>query len=188
MHTPGHMVWGVLKHLAFGYLVYSIVQHGLGRSPTGRTVSVLLVGTVFPDVIDRSLKFAGLVGYGRTVTHSLISASLIIVAIVLLARRLDRTDLGDAFVLGYLSHIPVDMYGTLLTGSQSMDTAFLFWPVLVEYSLGVPTPELPVSRATVFTGVVVSAFCLWLYDGMPIASDIARFSASRFDTRGENHR
>ncbi|MEF8825671.1 MAG: metal-dependent hydrolase [Halapricum sp.] len=188
MHTVAHVVWGVSKHLAFGYLVYSVVQHSLGRAPTGRTASVLLAGTVFPDVADRVLMLAGVVGYGRTATHSLISACVITVAVVLLARRLDRVDVGYAFVVGYLSHAPVDTYGTLLTGSQPMDTAFLFWPVVVEYSLGVPTPELPVSRQSVFAVVMAGAFCLWLYDGAPVASDITRFSRSRLEARSESHR
>jgi len=186
MHTIPHIVWGVSKHLAFGYLVYSVLQHARGRVPTGRTVPLLLAGTMFPDVADRLLMFAGIVTYGRTATHSLISAAVISVSIVLIARRLDRADMGNAFVVGYLSHIPVDMYGTLLTGSQPMDTAFLFWPVVVEYSLGVPTPELPVSREVVFTVVMTSAVYLWLYDGMPIVSDGVRFLESRFEGRGES--
>lgn len=185
MHTIPHIVWGVSKHLAFGYLVYSVLQHSRGRVPTGRTVPLLLAGAMFPDVADRLFLFAGIVTYGRTATHSLISAVVISVGIVLLATRLDRADMGNAFVVGYLSHIPVDMYGTLLTGGQPMDTAFLFWPVVVEYSLGVPTPELPVSREVVFTVVMISAVCLWLYDGMPVASDAARFSRSLLGSRGE---
>lgn len=185
MHTIFHIIWGMSKHVAFGYLVYSLVQHKRGRSPTGRTTSMLLFGIAFPDLIDKTLTLAGAVGYGRSFAHSLITASAIIVVTTLLARRWNRADSGTAFAVGYLLHIPVDMYGPLLTGKYSMDTAFLFWPVVVEHPLGVMTPELPVSRNAIFSVVIASAFCLWLYDRMPVVSDIARFSYSRLGARGE---
>lgn len=171
MHSLVHVVWGVFKHVATGYLIYSVVEHGRGRSPTGTTASVLVVGVLFPDFVDKSLTYAGVLEYGRGFAHSLFTATAIICLVGFLTRRRDRARLGLAFGLGYVSHLPVDMYGTLLTGSQPMDTAFLLWPVVVEYSLGIPTPELPVSRTTVFTLVGISAICLWVYDGLPGVPD-----------------
>jgi len=168
MHTLSHIAWGGAKHVAVAYLVYSLIQHGRGRPPTGQSTAVLFFGALFPDVVDKSLAFAGVVGYGRSVTHSLFTAAAVIVAVSRLAHRWNRSDLGVAFGVGYLSHVPVDLYGPLLTGSQSMDTAFLFWPVAIEHSLGLPTPTIPVARSTIFTAVIAAALSLWLSDRMPL--------------------
>lgn len=167
MHSLVHMVWGVFKHVATGYLIYSVVEHRRDRSPTGRTASILVLGVVFPDLVDKSLTYAGVLTYGRGFAHSLFTATGIICLVVFLTRRVNRSRLGFAFGLGYVSHLPVDMYGTLLTGSQPMDTAFLLWPVVVEYSLGIATPELPIARNTVFAIIGLGAICLWVYDGLP---------------------
>lgn len=167
MHSLVHMAWGVFKHVATGYLIYSVIEHGRDRSPTGATASVLVIGVVFPDLMDKSLTYAGVLTYGRGLAHSLFTATVIICLVGFLTRRIERSRLGFAFGLGYVSHLPVDMYGTLLTGGQPMDTAFLLWPVVVEHSLGIMTPELPVSRKTVFTIIGISAICLWVYDGFP---------------------
>lgn len=188
MHTVSHVVWGVSKHLAFGYLVYSVVRHRRGRSPTGWTTVALLVGIAFPDLVDKSLAAASVVGYGRSFAHSLLTATAVLAAVTRLAHRWESEELGAAFAVGYLSHLPVDMYGPLLTGYQSMDTAFLFWPVVVEYSLGVPTPELPVGRDAVFTAVIASALSLWLSDRLPPLSGIAHYARSRWRTRSGNDR
>lgn len=91
--------------------------------------------------------------------HTLFTATVIVSLVWFLARRTNRPRFGPAFGLGPVSHLPVDMYGTLWTDSQSMDTAVLLWPVVVEYSPGIPTPELPVSRGTVFTIVGISPLC-----------------------------
>lgn len=177
MHTPAHIAWGISKHLAFGYLLYSIIQHWRGGSPDWQTVSVLLFGTMFPDLIDKALVFSGFLGYGRGFAHSLLTAVPLILLTRSLTRRLNRAELGTAFGIGYLSHIPIDLYGPLLTGSTDMDTAFLLWPVLVEHSLGIETPQFWISRSVLFLTILGAAFLLWLYDGMPIVSDIVRYVA-----------
>lgn len=180
MHTLAHVVWGVAKHVAFGYLVYSVVRHRRGKSPTGKTTAVVVFGVLFPDVVDKPLAYVGVVEYGRSVAHSLLTATVILVVVVRLARRWNRAELGTAFGIGYLSHVPVDMYGPILLGNQSIDTAFLFWPVVVEYPVGIGTPGFFVAKETTFTVIIVAAFCLWLYDRMPVVSDIARFTYARF--------
>lgn len=180
MHTPVHVIWGVSKHLAAGYLVYAVVQHVRRRSPTSLPVAVLLLGALFPDLIDKPLAAAGVVGYGRSVAHSLFTASALVAAAGFLAGKWSRVDAGVAFGIGYLSHVAVDMYGPVLTGTDAVDTAFLFWPVLVEHSLGVATPELPLSRHAIFAAVVASSFFLWVYDGAPVGSDAVRLARSRF--------
>jgi membrane-bound metal-dependent hydrolase YbcI (DUF457 family) len=168
------VAWGVGKHLAFGYLVYSLLEHRRGRSPGGAKTVVLLVGVMFPDLVDKPLVLLGVLEYGRSFAHSLFTASVIAGIVCLFAHRQGRFELGWIFGLGYLLHLPVDLYGPLLTGNNPIDTAFLFWPVAVEYPLGVMPPDIPVSKGTAFSVVMISAFGLWVYDGFPVVSEIAR--------------
>jgi len=171
MHTIPHVVWGLAKHIAFGYIVFSIIQHIRGRSPSGRATVALLVGVTFPDVIDKSLVFAGILGYGRSFAHSLIVTAATAVIVRYLSRRRDQIESGKSFLIGYISHIPVDLYGPMLTG-KSLDTAFLLWPLLVEYPVIKPPPTPGVPKSTIFTLIIISGFILWMYDGKPIATDI----------------
>lgn len=173
MHSISHVLWGFSKHAAFAYVVFSLVQHGRGRSPTGRAVAAVLVGAALPDLVDKSLVAVGLVGYGRSFAHSLVVTAAFVVLVVSLSRRWSHTELGDALCIGYVSHAPVDLYGPLLTG-KSMDTAFLFWPFIVEYPVVTPPPTVGVSRSVLFTAVVLSALTLWVYDGMPVAAEVVR--------------
>lgn len=182
MHSLGHMLWGVTKHVAFGYLIYSLVQHYQGRAPTGQTTSVVLLGAIFPDVVDKPFVVLGVLEYGRAAAHSLLTATVIIAGVRWLTVRLDAARLSVAFGIGYLSHLAVDLYGPLLTGTTTIDTAFLLWPVLVEHPLGVPTPSLPFGKSEFFTVVIVGAACQWLYDRAPVAGDVWRFAAVRLET------
>jgi len=138
---------------------------------------------VFPDLVDKPLVLFGVMRYGRVFAHSLFTTVVLIIVIRYITRRWNRADLGTAFGIGYLSHAPVDMYGTVLTGSQSVDTAFLFWPIVVEYPLGIPTPELPVSRVVIFATVMVLALGMWLYDRMPILTDVAQIAHLCFSNK-----
>lgn len=167
MHTVFHIAWGISKHLAFGYLVYSIVQRLRGEAPTGPQSGMLFVGIVFPDVVDKLLVVLGVLPYGRAFAHSLFTTAFLLLLVRVVVLKWGHAALGRAFGLGYLSHLPVDMYGTLLTGSQSMDTAFLFWPILVEYPLPLATPALPVGKQTVFAIVIGSGLVVWVYDEAP---------------------
>lgn len=173
------LAWGAGKHLAFGYLVYSLLEHGRGRSPEGRKAVVLLVGVMFPDLVDKPLVLLGILEYGRSFAHSLITVSVIVGIVCLVAHRHGRFELGWTFGLGYLLHIPVDLYGPLLTGNNPIDTAFLFWPVAVEHPLGVMPPDIPVSKGSVFSVIVVSSFALWVYDRVPVVSEITHSLRAR---------
>lgn len=174
MHTATHLLWGVSKHVSVAYLAYSLIRHRRGRRPTGALVGVVLLGAVFPDLVDKPLVVLGVVEYGRSAAHSLLSASAVLVVLWKLGEGAGRSEATVAFATGYLSHVVVDMYGPLLTGSQSMDTAFLLWPVVVEYPLGVPTPSLPVGRGALFGTLMLCSVCLWVYDGLPILSTLVR--------------
>lgn len=181
MHTAFHVVWGVSKHIAFAYLVYSLTRHLRGESPTGLNTGLLLFGVTFPDTVDKLLVAGGTLSYGRAFAHSLLTMAFLIGCLALVARTWGGTERAKAFSMGYLLHVPVDMYGPLLTGKYSMDTAFLFWPVVVEYPLGIATPELPVARRTLFGVVIGSALLLWLYDFAPSLRRLLIQLGSRFE-------
>lgn len=176
MHTTFHMLWGAGKHVAFAYLVYSLLGHSRGKSPRGTEVAVLFFGVMFPDIVDKLLVWLGVLDYGRSFAHSLITASVIIGIVRLLAQEVDELELGNTFGLGYLLHLPVDLYGPLLTGHNPVDTAFLFWPLLIEHPLGVMPPPIPVARNTVFTVVLIVAFLLWVYDGLPLLDEVFEYA------------
>lgn len=166
------IAWAVGKHLAFGYVVYSLLERSQGRVPDLETAA-LLFGVVVPDLVDKPLVFLGVLSYGRSFAHSLFTASILVATVYLVTHRLDRGDLGRAFGLGYVLHLPVDLYGPMLTGHHPIDTAFLFWPIAVDRSLGVMPPALPVAKRTVFSIVMIGAVALWIADGLPIVSDVA---------------
>lgn len=173
MHQFVDAAWAVGKHLAFAYVVYSLLERRRGRLPDGKT-AVLLVGALAPDIVDKPLVVFGVVGYGRSFAHSLLTTTVLVTVVYLVARRLDRGGLGRAFGLGYVLHLPVDLYGPMLTGHNPIDTAFLFWPVVVDRSLGVMPPNLPVAKHTVFSVVMIAAVVLWAADGFPVVADVAR--------------
>lgn len=167
------LVWGVGKHLAFGYLVYSLIKRRRGETPNGAETVVLYFGVMFPDIVDKSLVFLGILRYGRSFAHSLFTTAIVVGFTLLLSHRWDRFELGRAFGLGYVLHLPVDLYGPMLTGHHPIDTAFLFWPIAVDRPLGVMPPALPVAKRTVFSIVMIGAVVLWVADELPIVSDVA---------------
>lgn len=179
MHSTSHILWGAGKHLAFAYLVYSLLQHRRGESPRGPAVAVLFLGVMFPDLVDKSLVWLGFLEYGRSFAHSLLTASVVVGVVYLLANATSRSELGYTFGLGYLLHLPVDLYGPMLTGNHPIDTAFLFWPLVSEYPLGVMPPGIPVAKRTVFGVLLAAAVLLWAFDGFPILDELLETARSR---------
>lgn len=120
--------WG---HVAVGYLAWSlVVRRGAARNPTNRDFWVLLVGTQFPDFVDKPLAWVlGVLPAGRSLAHSLLTASLVVVLGYALARRYRRAALGVAFGVGYFSHILADAVAPLSRG-QYHAVSYLLWPLL----------------------------------------------------------
>lgn len=119
------------EHLAIGYLLYSGYVHFTGRgSPTTGPVLLVVLGTQFPDLVDKTLAWTfSIFPSGVSVAHSVFTAMGLSAAIVLLSRRLGSRQLGIGFAIGYLSHIPADMVYPILLGGRLNLGAF-FWPLM----------------------------------------------------------
>jgi len=166
--------WG---HLAVGYLVYSLVIRLRHRqAPAGPAVIALAVGTQGSDLIDKPLSWTfGILPSGRSLGHSLLFAVLLGAVVWTLVKRYNRRPAAIAFVIGYLSHVIVDVLPAVRAGQWEI-VGTLLWPVLpayvypgeqdrgiVEFLLALDFAALPL------TGIVATilAFGLWVYDGRP---------------------
>ena len=164
--------WG---HLAVGYLSYSLWMHVRHRrAPESLPTVALVFGTQFPDIVDKPLSWSlGVLPTGRSLTHSLLVATLIIVAVEAVLRRRNRGGLANAFAFGYLTHIAGDAVFPFLSGDYEL-LGFLLWPVVpaIEYE---SEPSfmyfLRQFSLTSFTAVelllLVAVVGLWVRDGAP---------------------
>ncbi|QCJ45841.1 metal-dependent hydrolase [Haloprofundus sp. MHR1] len=165
--------WG---HAALGYLLYS---YGLRLRRTGppsglAATCALAVGTQFPDLVDKPLSwtFKVLPG-GRTLAHTLFVAVPLLLAVAFVARRFDRRRVGDAFVVGYASHLLGDVLWQLGQGNVRV-LAFLVWPLIpvdepeYDYSIVEFFLQLELTAGVAF-GLVVTVVGLlrWWRDGAP---------------------
>jgi inner membrane protein len=82
-------------------------------------VRLLIIGSIFPDIIDKPLEFAGF-GNGRSITHTLLIALIFLLTGSFLSLNYKKTWLL-AVAIGIGSHLILDfMWQTPYT---------LFWPV-----------------------------------------------------------
>ena len=117
-----------LGHAAFGYLVSVVLAWSNDvRSPDGPRLAALLVGTQFPDLVDKQLGYLRMTNNGRTGLHSVFVALPLVVAL----RRVDvlPNDVVDAFAVGYASHLVGDVLRPI-SERQWRGLQFLFWPLV----------------------------------------------------------
>ena len=158
-----------------GYLLYSVaVRLRYRRPPDGPAAVALAFGTQFPDLVDKPLAWSfGLIPNGRSLTHSLLTAVLLIVLLEILLRRYDAGSVATAFGFGYLSHLATDALYPALAGEYAR-LGFLAWPLLppIEY-LGEPSFTAHLRKLTLDSfvafelGLGVFVFFFWLADGAP---------------------
>lgn len=119
------------EHLALGYVIYSFVSRAQKReSPPDLAVPWLVLGTQFPDLVDKPLAWSvGVLPSGISLAHSIFFAVPIAGLTVLVGRRIGRPDAAVGFAVGYLSHLPGDFLYPLLLGGGVYPDAFL-WPVV----------------------------------------------------------
>jgi membrane-bound metal-dependent hydrolase YbcI (DUF457 family) len=174
------------SHLAFGYLLYSPTSRALtdGRI-SGRAVVVLAIATQVPDLVDKPLAWLlSVFPSGYAIAHSVFVAVPVGVAVLAVAYRRARPDLGLAFTVGYWSHLLGDVLLAVAL-QKAYTVSRVLWPVVVlpgshtslgtieqvEYyfvqfvallrSSGNPAIYLA------YFGPLVAAGVLWLADGAP---------------------
>jgi len=164
--------WG---HLAVGYVLYSVlmrIRHG--RSPDGIAALVVAFGTQFPDLVDKPLAWTvQILPSGRSLAHSLLTATIVIVLVTWYARRHERSDLAGAFAVGYLSHLFGDAIGPVLEGKY-VYLSSLGWPLLppppYDHEGGILAHfgDFGFTPMSAFEIALAAAiFGLWLRDGSP---------------------
>ncbi|ACV46237.1 MULTISPECIES: metal-dependent hydrolase [Halomicrobium] len=183
--------WG---HLAVGYLCYSLLARATDRRVSLVAVVAVAAGTQFPDLIDKPLAWTvAVLPNGRSLAHSLITAAVVGVALVAVARAVDARDesrplgadggttairptalhLAGAFVLGYGTHLLSDGLHAIVDGDFAM-LAYLAWPLVPAIEYGGPKSfvghvaslELTPFLALEFLLVGVSLL-VWNADGRP---------------------
>jgi hypothetical protein len=191
--------WG---HIAVGYLCYSLLSHLRGRTPTGVSTVALVVGTQFPDLVDKPLSWSLDLLPAGVFAHTVFVAVPVAVLVLVAARRFGRTELGVAFAVGYLSHLPTDVLPSVVF-SDDPSYWFLFWPVLArpaetDVSNPVVGPgagaglvenatyyfhdyltEIVSLQGIVYLVVFAGIFALWLSDGHPGTGVIGRIVGRR---------
>jgi len=169
--------WG---HLAFGYLVYSLVTRtSLRAKPEPWHVAALALGTQFPDLVDKPLAWwVGVLPGGRTLAHSLLIALPLVVVLLVIARRRGQVAYAVAFGIGYATHLVGDSLEILYYGTYD-ELAFLLWPatstVVYESEPSVLWHLANIEPSGVFLaelalGAVV--FGLWIADGRPFLAEL----------------
>lgn len=164
--------WG---HLAVGYLLYSALARWRFDRPPGEAAALaVLFGTQFPDLIDKPLAWTvGLIPSGRSLAHSLLTASVVCALVWMYARHRGYPLFGVAFAVGYISHLFADALAPL-AGGQYAYVAYLGWPVLAQPSYDTSAgfvghlADITISPLLLFgVALIVLALSVWLRDGHP---------------------
>ncbi len=172
-------------HLAAGYIVYSLLKRLTGRHPpSALAVGFVLIGTQLPDLIDKPLGwYFHILPSGASLAHSLLFA--VPLCLVVLAWRAWRGAVteGIAFSVGYLLHLPADVFYPVLVGAGAKPY-ILFWPlvdgphsnpadvtdylaVLIDSFLTELASPNGLWLVAIEVGFVGSAAVLWYLDGLP---------------------
>ena len=174
------------EHLAAGYLAYSLLVHlTRRRAPRGRlTMAALVLGTQFPDLVDKPLAWLfDVLPSGTSLAHSVFVAVPFVACVVAVSWWFDRASAGAAFGTGYLLHLPTDVLYVAIYGSP-VDWTVLLWPLYsppsgptpgflanVSFYFGKFLTALTSPRGQMLVGLEVvlvgGALLLWAVDGFP---------------------
>lgn len=158
-------------HAAVAYLLYRVVPIVSSKNqPTKPAVIALTTGALLPDIVDKPLSFVFSSLPSRSLAHSLFTAVLMIATVIYVLHRVNRTAMGVAYVLGYLSHLGADLVDSLFIPQETV--VFLLWPLVTDYHhigavgelFGLVRPTPYVLAQMLVTGL---AMVVWMYDGKP---------------------
>lgn len=182
------------EHAMLGYIGLSvIVRVGRYDPPTATETAMVVFASVLPDLVDKPLAWQfNMFASGHAVGHSLFVAVPLSAAVLVVAYRRRTVRTGIAFGMGYLLHLPADVFPQYLHG-EGLPLHRVLWPVrhegsgyesgfrgelrenLVEYvgwfdeqlTSGTPDPYL-----FVLVGITAFGLLLWVVDGMPIGRQV----------------
>ncbi|QRV15175.1 metal-dependent hydrolase [Haloterrigena salifodinae] len=183
------------EHAIVAYLAYSTFCHAIYRdSPSGLEAIAVVFASVFPDLVDKLLAWEfGVFDAGYALGHSVFAAVPISIGIGLAARSIDRSRVGIAFALGYLLHLPADVFDSYVR-EGIFQPELMLWPVVVVQDHSVNQgfveqfllffsryrDELLTGDLTTYRwlqiGLAVFTALLWLYDGAPVLRNLLRGS------------
>ncbi|WP_324661876.1 metal-dependent hydrolase [Haloarcula sediminis] len=181
-------------HLAFGYLLVSLLWRLRANRVTGAVAVAAAVGTQFPDLVDKPLAWGlGVLPAGRSLAHSVVTAVPLSAVVLYVATRRGRSGPALAFVVGYGSHLVGDTIPKLPSGDFDSLT-FLLWPLLPlpEYDGAEPvvanlsevvaTPVAFLLASPGRLALLALVIAVWWADGFPGVAGVGRYV-----TRGVNH-
>lgn len=166
-------------HLAVGYLCYAAyARRSRDDSPAGAPTIVAVFAAALPDLLDKPLAAFGVVPVGRTLGHSLLFALPLVAIVRIVARRRGGPIAGDAFAVGYLSHIATDIPWHLLSG-EYQELGFLLWPIaeMPAYTGTKPlgtVAGIAVTTLWIETAILIAGVVRWWRDGRPGTGRVRR--------------
>lgn len=118
------------EHLAFGYIVYSILARTRTRwLPSDAAVIALAVATQFPDLVDKPLAWTfGVFQSGIAMGHSLLFVIPVSLLSLYVAARIGKPGVGLGVTTGLLTHIAGDVLYPVLTG-DGIAIRYFMWPL-----------------------------------------------------------
>lgn len=127
MHIPGH--------LSVGYLMASAHGRLRGRTPYLYTETLpLLLGTLTPDIIDKSLLYLEVTSHGRTVGHSLFTLVGLVAAWLVIGKL--KATVGGVmgfWILGIFAHHITDVVDDFVRGvlhGRQLISSWFLWPAV----------------------------------------------------------
>ncbi|MDS0295304.1 metal-dependent hydrolase [Halogeometricum luteum] len=161
-------------HAAIGYLLWTGITHlSDGRPPGHAEVWLLLLGTQFPDIVDKPLAWTfGVLPSGRSLGHSLFTVAVVFAVLYAVGTRLGRKNLALAFGAGHLSHSLADVYPFLFQARYEY-LGYLVWPILSGPPDAGKSFAAYLQRLSLQSFLSVQALlaalivAIWVADGMP---------------------